>query len=66
VINGQGLVASKTAYPVTSVTPPTNSPADEGSTILVIRSHSSEDSDTLRPEVHSPALTGNWQLATDN
>lgn len=51
---------------MTSVTPPINSRLIEGSTILVIRVHSSEESDTLRPEVLLPALTGTWQLATDN
>jgi hypothetical protein len=34
--------------------------------MLVIRFHSSEDSDTLRPKGVLTALTGNWQLATDN
>ena len=49
--------------PLTSITLPISRPFNEGSTILEIRFHPSEDSDTLRPE---GALTGSdWQLATD-
>lgn len=51
---------------VTSVTLPINRRASEGSTMEAIQVQSSEDSDTLRPEVLSQALIGNRQRATNN